>query len=102
MVLLRVLGLWLALEAFFRMVEVAILLWPMRNLTSTTGGANWTSYPSLPSADLYLHDTYYVVGGSVGMLLVPALKMVVGLLLIVAAPRIARVICRGGEGDDSR
>jgi heme/copper-type cytochrome/quinol oxidase subunit 1 len=97
-VLLRVLGLWLILDAFFRISELLVSGWMGRGASASAG---WTSYPPLASpvstSDLYLNDTYYVISHLSPTFVSPGLKLLVGLLLFFAARRFARILSSGLE-----
>ena len=94
-ILCRFLGLWLIFDAAFR---IADLLMRTSNMRAPYSG--WTSYPpSAPSTaiEFYFHDTYYVIGHFSVPDLFPSLKLLLGLILLLAARRIARCLCSGAE-----
>lgn len=97
-ILVRMLGLWLVLHASFTIAELLSSAWMMR---SGSAGAGWTSYPPLDlvtsASELYVNDTYYVITHASLIFLAPALKITFGVLLIVTARRVARLICSGLE-----
>src|SRR5687768_10139792 len=97
-VLVRVLGLWLAVDALCRIGELAIWASSARQVPGSSG---WTSYPPIETtvgtSELYLHDTYYFISATAFAFLSPALKFLVGLLFFCFARRTARLLCSGVE-----
>jgi len=95
-VLTRVLALAPICQALFSLLDFGIRAWSLRN--AQTG---WTSYPPLQSAggssDLYLHDTYYVFSHNSLLLLAPALRLLLGVVLLITARRVGRALCAGLE-----
>jgi hypothetical protein len=93
-ILLRVLGLWFAFDALFRIVEILVSIWPMRGGPAATG---WTTYPPLETtaSELYLHDTYYVISNGYAWFVAPGLKLLIGLVLLLGARWFARLLCAG-------
>ena len=97
-VLVRVLGIWLSIDALFRLGELLVWAASTRQAAGTTG---WTSYPPLETAvstsELYLHDTYYVISQAAVSFVPPVIKLVLGIVFVLAAHRIARLVCSGVE-----
>lgn len=95
-VLVRVLGVWLSIEALFRLGELLVWASSTRRVSDGTG---WTSYPPIDvtvgASELYLHDTYYVISHAALSFVPSLLKLGLGILFIWGAHRIARLICSG-------
>lgn len=91
-------GVGLALLVFG--ISTALYWLPLQ----ATAKAGWTSYPptSATSAEDALHDTYYVIGTSLGWwYLVPSVgQAVVGGALMVFSRTIGRVLATGLRSTD--
>ena len=101
-ILSRVLGLWFVVDAVFRLSDILFWRWSMRGVEQAAG---WTSYPSLAdvtsASETYLHDTYYVISNWSASLVSPGIKLLLGLVLLFAAHRVARLLCAGVEPTQS-
>lgn len=97
-VLVRLLGVWLSIEALFRLGELLVWASSTRQGPGTTG---WTSYPPIETtvgaSEIYLHDTYYVISHAAVSFVPPVLKLFLGVVFVFAARRIARLVCSGVE-----
>jgi heme/copper-type cytochrome/quinol oxidase subunit 1 len=92
-ILVRVLGVWLSIEALFRFGDLVTWVSSIPRAEDTAG---WTNYPPIAGqSDLYLHDTYYVISHPAVSFIPPALKLILGVAFIFAAHRIARLLCSG-------
>jgi heme/copper-type cytochrome/quinol oxidase subunit 1 len=102
-ILLRVLGLWLAVDALSQFSEFLFAAWRVRRSLQSSG---WTSYPPLgditSTSESSLHDTYYVIAHSSVSLVSPSFKLLLGLILLFAAHRVARLLCAGVESTNSQ
>jgi heme/copper-type cytochrome/quinol oxidase subunit 1 len=95
-ILVRILGVWLSIEALSRLGELVVWASNVRRGPDATG---WTSYPPIETtvgtSELYLHDTYYVISHATVSFVPAALKLLLGVVSIVAARRVARLVCSG-------
>lgn len=89
---LRVIGVWLLLEAAFGAFSVH------RAMMSGMPGVHRRFYDGMTvaasTADLYLHDAYYVVSHFAPGVVDVGLRLAAGLLLLFASKPLARLVSR--------